>query len=70
MQLHFRIFKKKLDLLGQNCHASLIFDRRGSLENCEAFIILRDTKTNTIFYNPGGTNRIHDKHEQKKLLPI
>jgi hypothetical protein len=64
----FPAIQNKLDQLGQNCNASLIFYRGTSSENYEAVIILRDTKTNTVFYNPGGTTRVHEENERKKVI--
>jgi hypothetical protein len=69
----FPAIQNKLYQLGQNYNANLIFCRQESpteksYENYEAVIILRDTNTNTVFYNPGGTRRIYEEHERKKVI--
>ncbi|MDR2642326.1 MAG: hypothetical protein LBC74_05990 [Planctomycetaceae bacterium] len=64
----FPALQNKLDQLGQNSNASLIFYRGTSSENFEVIIILRDTKTDAILYNPGGTVRIHEENERNKVI--
>jgi ribosomal protein L19 len=36
--------------------------------NFEAVIILRDTKSNIVYYNPGGFKVLYSENEQKNVI--
>jgi hypothetical protein len=62
----------KLATFGPNHNASLVFysgtGPNATSNNYEAVIHLKDTNTNTIYYNPGGFKFLYSENERKYVI--